>query len=48
MTQKQLCEEVSNKTGLKIDSSYMSNILAGKRNPPRIIAAINEILEIYP
>lgn len=26
------------------DSGYLYKIIAGKRNPPRIIAAINEIL----
>lgn len=46
MTQKQLCKEVSEKTGLKLDSCYMAKIMAGTRHPPKIIQAINEILEI--
>lgn len=46
MTQKQLCEEVSRLTGLKLDSSYMVKVLNGQRRPPRVIEAIKEILEI--
>ena len=45
-TQKWLAEEVTNKTGLYVDSGYMHKILTGKRNAPKIIDAICEILSI--
>ena len=45
-TQKWLAEEVTNKTGLYVDSGYMYKILAGKRNAPKIVDAICEILSI--
>lgn len=41
-----LCEEVTKRTGLYVDSSYIFKILTGKRNAPKIVSAINEILEI--
>lgn len=41
-----LSEEVTKKTGLYLDSSYMNKILTGQRNPEKIITAIKEILEI--
>ena len=44
--QKWLEEEVSKKTGLFIDSGYMYKILTGQRNAPKIVEAINEILNI--
>ena len=44
--QKWLMEAISEKTGLYVDSGYMHKILTGKRNPPKIIAAIREILEV--
>ena len=46
MTQKQLEECVSEKTGLFVDSGYMYKILVGKRNAPKVIQAICEILSI--
>ena len=46
MTQVELMKEIKNKTGLTVDTSYMSKIMRGLRTPPRIISAINEILEI--
>lgn len=46
MTQVKLMEEIYKRTGLKVDDSYMSKIKNGKKNPPRVIKAINEILEI--
>lgn len=46
MTQVQLCKLVNEKTGLRTDPKYMSKVLTGKRHPPRVINAINEILEI--
>lgn len=45
-SQKQLILQVKEKTGLYLDSAYLSKILAGKKVPPRIVAAIREILEI--
>lgn len=45
-TQEALAEEVQKRTGLKVDGAYISNILAGRRNAPKIVQAIKEILEI--
>ena len=45
-TQKWLCEEVTTKTGLYVDNGYMHKILTGKRNAPKIVDAICEILSI--
>lgn len=45
-TQKWLEEEVSKKTGLFVDGGYMHKILTGKRNAPKIVEAIREILNI--
>jgi hypothetical protein len=45
-TQKWLEEEITNRTGLFADSGYMDKILKGKRNAPRVVEAIREILEI--
>ena len=44
--QKWLEEQISEKTGLFIDSGYMYKILTGKRNAPKIVEAICEILNI--
>lgn len=44
--QKWLEEAVSEKTGLYVDNGYMYKILTGKRNAPKIVAAICEILNI--
>lgn len=44
--QKWLEEAVSEKTGLYVDSGYMYKVLTGRRNAPRIVAAICEILNI--
>jgi transcriptional regulator with XRE-family HTH domain len=46
MTQVELMKEINKRTGLMVDDSYMSKIKRGIRTPPRIISAINEILEI--
>ena len=46
MTQVQLMEKIREKTGKFIDDGYMCKIKNGKRHPPKIIRAINEILEI--
>lgn len=44
MTQKQLENMVSERTGLYVDGGYMHKILTGKRNAPKITKAISEIL----
>ena len=44
--QKRLQEEVTEKTGLFVDSGYMYKILTGQRNAPKIVEAIKEILNI--
>lgn len=44
MTQKQLEGEVSSRCGLYVDSGYMYKILTGQRNAPKIVQAIQEIL----
>ena len=45
-TQKWLEEEVTERTGLFVDDSYMYKILTGQRNAPKIVEAICEILDI--
>lgn len=45
-TQKWLEEEITNRTGLFADSGYMDKILKGKRNAPKIVHAICEILDL--
>lgn len=44
--QKWLEAAISEKTGLFVDSGYMYKILTGKRNAPKIIDAICEVLNI--
>ena len=44
-TQNWLIGEVKALTGLSFDCGYLQKILSGKNSPPRIVAAINEILE---
>lgn len=45
-TQTWLEEEVANRTGLYADNGYLYKILTGQRNAPKIVSAINDILEI--
>lgn len=45
-TQAWLINEVSAKTGLFFDSSYMHKIITGKKATPKIVQAIREILEL--
>lgn len=45
-SQKWLEEQIREKTGLFIDSSYLTKIYNGERNAPKIKAAICEILDI--
>lgn len=44
--QKWLEEQITERTGLFVDSGYMYKILTGQRNAPRIVQAICEILDI--
>ncbi len=41
-----LVEQIKQREGCYIDSGYLSKILSGKRNAPKIKTAINEILNI--
>lgn len=45
-TQTWLAEEVRATTGLYVDDAYISKILTGQRNAPKIAHAIQEILEL--
>lgn len=44
--QKWLEGEITQKTGLFVDSGYMYKILTGQRNAPKVVQAIREILDI--
>ena len=44
--QEWLIREVSKRTGLYFDRSYMNKILTGQNTNPKIIAAIREILDL--
>ena len=46
--QKWLENEIRERTGLYVDSSYLSKIFTGQRNAPRVIEAIEEILGKKP
>ena len=41
-----LIDEVKAKTGLFFDSSYLYKIMTGRNATPKIVEAINEIIEI--
>ena len=45
---EQNSEEITNRTGLFADSGYMDKILKGKRNAPKVVQAICEILDLPP
>lgn len=45
-SQEWLAGQVKEKTGLFCDTAYLYKILIGERNPPSIVSAINEILEL--
>ena len=45
-TQSWLEEEITKRTGLYMDDSYIYKILTGQRNAPKVVTAINEILQI--
>ena len=44
--QKWLEEAISEKTGLYVDGGYLYKILTGRRNAPKIVDAICEILNL--
>ena len=44
-TQTWLAEQVSKATGMYVDPAYLSKILTGQRNAPKIVQAIRMILE---
>lgn len=41
-----LSEEVKKKTDLYCDAAYISRVLSGERNAPKIAEAIKDILEL--
>ena len=41
-----LINQVKGKTGLFLDSGYLNKILTGRRNAPKVVQAIREILEL--
>lgn len=43
-TQEWLCAQIRKKTGLFVDSAYLSKILTGQRAAPKIVDAIREVL----
>ncbi len=44
--QKWLEKEVCERTGLYVDNGYIYKILTGKRQAPKIVQAINEVLNL--
>lgn len=46
MEQRQLEKSITEKTGLYVDSSYLSKIFTGQRNAPKVVQAIREILDL--
>ena len=45
-TQAWLVKEVRAATGLYVDNAYISKILTGQRDAPKIVQAIRDILEL--
>ena len=45
-SQKWLIEAIKEKTGLYVDRGYLYKIFTGQRNAPKIVEAIQEVLEI--
>ena len=45
-TQTWLADQVSQATGMYVDPAYLSRILTGQRNAPKIVQAIRDILNI--
>lgn len=46
--QKWLENEIRERTGLYVDSSYLSKIFTGQRNAPKVVEAIEAILGKKP
>lgn len=46
--QKWLEEEIRRTTGAFVDSGYLDKIFKGKRNAPKVVSAICEILDLPP
>ena len=44
--QKWLEKQITQTTGLYVDSSYLSKIFTGQRNAPKIVQAIRDILDL--
>ena len=45
-SQEWLMAQVTERTGLFLDSGYLGKIFRGERNAPKIVNAINEILQL--
>jgi hypothetical protein len=45
-TQTWLQKQITEKTELYMDSSYMYKVLTGQKNSPKVVQAIREILDI--
>ena len=45
-TQTWLMEQVTEQTGLYMDSSYMTKIMTGQLTTPKVVAAIRNVLEL--
>lgn len=45
-TQSWLIDQVREKTGMFLDNGYLNKIMIGRRNAPKIVQAIREILEL--
>lgn len=45
-TQSWLADQVSKSTGMYVDPAYLSRILTGQRNAPKVVQAIRDILDI--
>lgn len=45
-SQNWLMQQITQRTGLFVDSGYMHKVLTGERNAPKIVQAIREILDI--
>lgn len=45
-SQEWLMSQVTERTGLFVDSGYLGKIFTGQRNAPKIVNAINEILNM--
>ena len=46
MEQKELEKNITERTGLYVDSSYLSKIFPGQRNAPKVVQAIRDILDL--